>query len=296
MDVVRANLPRMVVFARVAELGSFAAAARDLDVGRPAVSAAVAELERSLGVTLLHRTTRSVRTTEIGEAFLGQCAAITKLAGEALAGAASASERPVGTLRVAAPSGVIGERLVAPAMARLARDHGVRVDLRCSDRRVRLVEEGLDAAIRLGIPTEAGLTMRRLARSDEIVVAPPALAARMHEPNDLIEAPWVAHAALSRRITLQGPGRARLSIDLRAAAVVDDGAAMLGLLRGGAGVGVVPRVMVGPDLRAGDLVQLFPRWRARTADLFILMPSKRPPRRVRLLIEALREEVANTRP
>jgi len=288
MSDLRANLPRMVVFARVAELGSFAAAAKELGLGRPAVSAAVAALEASLGVTLLHRTTRSLRLTEVGETFVEQCRELSSGASEAIAEANAASELAVGVLRVAAPGGVIAERLVAPALARLVREHGIEVDLRCSDRRIGLVEAGLDASIRVGTPTEAGLIMRRLGRTEEILVAAPELARTIERPEQLEEVAWVSHAELPHRFTLHGPGRRRLAVTMRSVARVDDSAAMLGLLRGGAGVGLMVRLALVDELTSGRLVQLFPGRRALRIDIFVLLPSsRRIPQRVRLLIDVL---------
>ena len=295
MDDLRANLPRMVVFAKVVDEGSFAAAAKALGLGRPAVSATIAALEASLGVTLLHRTTRSLRPTEVGEAFLEQCRQMASQARDALAEASAASERPVGTLRVTSPGGMIGERVVAPALARLVREHGVVVDLRCADRRLGLVESGFDACIRIGKPTESGLTMRRLGRTEEILVASPDLARTIERPEDLAEIGWVSHAELPRSFTLFGPGRRRLKVDMRPVAVVDDSAAMLGLLRGGAGVGLAVRVGLVDELAAGRLVQLFPERHAHRADIFVLLPSRRVPKRVRLLIDVLGEELTRTR-
>ena len=290
---LRTNLPRMMVFARVAELSSFTAAAAELGIGRPAVSSAVAALEASLGVTLLHRSTRSCELTQVGRELFERCALVRDLASEAILDASAASEELVGTLRLAAPGGLIGARLVAPVLAQLARDHGLSAELQCEDRRVGLVAGGFDAALRVGTPREAGLIMRRVGRTPEVLVASPAVAATICEPADLDAAPWVVHAALPRRIELIGPGRRRRALVMRATVVVNDGAAMMGLLRHGAGVGVVPLVTSRPELDSGALVRLFEGSHVRQADIFVLLPSrKRVPRRVRLFIEGLQAWLA----
>ena len=289
MDDLRANLPRMVVFARVVELGSFAAAARELGLSRPAVTAAVQALERSLGVGILHRTTRSLHPTDVGEELAAKCIELTELARGALADASATSEHPVGTLRVAAPSGIVTERLVAPALSRLAREHGVVVDLHSADHRVRLVEGGYDAAIRFGTPVEAGLTMRRLGRVEEVLVATPALARTIASPEDLVDAPWVEHRELPRQFVISGPGRRRKTITMRPVARVNENAAMLGLIRNGIGIGRMLAFGVADELARGELERVLPQWHAGRVDAFVLMPSRRPPRRVRLLIDALRD-------
>jgi len=280
----------MMVFVRVAELGSFTAAAAALGLGRPAVSSAVAALEDSLGVTLLQRTTRSCTLTAIGRELLERGTVIADLADRAFRDAESASENAIGTLRLAAPGGLVGERIVGPVVARLVREHGIQTELQCDDRRTGLVAGGFDAAIRVGTPRESGLIMRRVGRTPEVLVASPELAATIDRPEQLHDAPWVVHASLPRRVTLHGPGRRRMDLVIKPTVTVDDGAAMMGLIRSGAGVGLVPLVVSRPELEAGALVRLFEERHTRHADIFVLLPSaKRVPKRVRLLIEGLKQ-------
>ena len=238
---LRANLPRMLVLSRVAALGSFTAAAQELGLSRPAVSAAVSSLEASLGVTLLHRTTRTLRPTQVGEAFLDRCGALVELADEAVSEAVAASDNPVGVLRLSSPGGLIAEQIVAPVITRLVREHGITVDLRCSDARRPLVEGGFDVALRVGIPREAGLVMRRVGRTREVLVASPELAATIETPEDLNRIGWVCHAELPRNLALGKSGRAQ-TLAMRPVALVDDSVAMLELIRRGVGVGRIIRI------------------------------------------------------
>ncbi|MEM6992845.1 MAG: LysR family transcriptional regulator [Myxococcota bacterium] len=295
MTDLRASLPRMVVFAHVAELGSFTAAARELRSSRAAVSMAVAALEEELGVALLHRTTRSVRTTAAGDELAAGCREVQRVGRASLAEVAAHSERPVGVLRVTAPAGILGEKFVAPVLAELVRDHGVVVELQCSDALQPLADGGYDASIRIGTPRQEGLIMRRVGRTAEIVVAVPALAERARAADDLSELGWVVHGSLPRRFVLTGPGRQRTTIVMRESAVVNDGGAMLGLLRAGAGLGLVPRLGVAHELERGALVEVFPGRHVRSADIFVLLPSrKRVPKRVRLLLDAMKAAFAGT--
>lgn len=277
-----------MVFVRVAELGSFTAAATQLGLGRPAVSSAVAALEESLGVTLMHRSTRRCTLTPLGRELLARGKAIRELANDALKEAETASEQAVGTLRLAAPAGLIAERLVGPVLAELVREHGVVTELQCTDQRVSLVGGGYDAAIRVGTPREPGLTMRRVGRTPEVIVAAPELAATIERPEHLQTAHWVVHARLPRQFVLQGPGRRRVTITPRPAITVDDSAALLGAATHGGGLALLPLFACQPELQLGTLVRVFEDRHARTADVFVLMPSrKNVPTRVKLLIEAL---------
>lgn len=296
MTDLRANLPRMVVFARVAELGSFTAAAQALRLSRAAVSTAVATLEDELGVALLHRTTRSVRTTVAGDELVQGCREVERVGRASLAEVSAHSEQPVGVLRVTAPAGVLGEKVVAPVLAGLVRDHGVQVELHCSDALQPLADGSYDASIRIGTPRQAGLIMRRVGRTSEAVVAVPELARRVRQADDLREFGWVVHRSLPRRIVLTGPGRRKMTVAMREAVVVNDGGAMMGLLRAGAGLGVVPRLALTDELTQGTLEEVFPGSHVRSADIFVLLPSrKRIPKRVRLLIDAMKAAFAQAR-
>ena len=292
MDL-RSNLPRMLVFAKVAEQGSFSAAARELRLSRAAVSGHVAALEGELGVSLLHRTTRSVRLTEAGEELLGESQALEQQGRAALEGVAARAGRPVGVLRVTSPGGVFGERLLAPVLARLIREHDLSVDLHCADERISVVEGGFDAAVRLGMPRASDLVMRRVGRSDEIVVCAPALVEVAAAAESIGELRWVVHRALPSQFVLHGPGRRRRHVRLRDRILVNDSAAMMGMVRAGAGLAIIPRVGVEEDLRSGTLVEVFPDRRARIVDVYVLYPSReRVPVRVRLLVEGLRNALA----
>jgi len=183
----------------------------------------------------------------------------------------------------------VTERFVAPALSRLAAEHGILIDLHSADHRVPLVEQGFDASIRIGTPVEAGLTMRRLGRAEEVLVCTPELARTIRSPDDLAEAPWVTHTELPRQFTLQGERRKRRKVVMRPVARVNESIALVSLIRRGVGVGRILEFAVAEEIARGELVRVLPTWRAGLVDIFVLMPAPRPPPRVRLLIEALRE-------
>ncbi|MEM9460320.1 MAG: LysR substrate-binding domain-containing protein [Myxococcota bacterium] len=283
----------MIVFARVVDAGSFSGAARALRLSRSAVSMAVAALEEELGVALLHRTTRALRITPAGEELLEGCRQLEQVGQAALEEVCASSARPVGVLRITAPAGIVGERLVAPVAAKLVREHGLTVDLDCTDDRQPLVEGGFDAAIRMGTPRASSLVMRRVGRTQDVVVAAPGLAQRARQAPDLGELRWVIHKNLPRRFVLTGPGRRRTTVTMREAVLVNDSTVMVGLLRGEAGLGLLPRFCLPDDVDRGTLEEVFPERYARMLDIFVLFPSrKRVPARVRLLIEAMKEALA----
>src|SRR5690348_9523030 len=140
----------LTAFARVVESGSFVAAAGRLGISVSAVSRHVAELETHLDVRLLNRTTRRLALTESGSAFYERCVQLLADLDEAEQSASAAAVTPRGTLRLSAPV-TFGERHVAPAIAAFVERYPeMHFDVELSDRAVDLIEEGFDAALRIG--------------------------------------------------------------------------------------------------------------------------------------------------
>lgn len=155
----------MQVFARVAALGSFSAAARALGLSQTGVTKHVAALETRLGTRLLHRTTRRLTLTETGRGYLEACERILAEIAEAEAMAGAEGVEAHGTLRLNVPLS-FGVREIAPALAAFAAVHpALTIELGLNDRRVDLIEEGWDLAVRIGTLADSGLIARRLAAS-----------------------------------------------------------------------------------------------------------------------------------
>src|SRR6185437_5245272 len=167
-------LDGIAAFACVADNESFTVAARRLKISKSAVSAHVQRLERRLGVRLLNRTTRRLSLTEAGAAYYRHCVRILVEA-EAAEQAASALQRePRGTLRISAPDS-FGWMHVAPAVPGfLKRFPELAIDITLSAAHVKLVDEGLDLAIRIGVLEDSPLVVRKLAPSRLVLCASPA--------------------------------------------------------------------------------------------------------------------------
>ncbi|CAN5890374.1 LysR family transcriptional regulator [soil metagenome] len=175
----------MRAFVAVATWGSFAEAARRLRISPSAVTRSVAQLEDRLGLTLLNRTTRSVRLTERGQIYLGSSRRILEdlEAGERQARGENAEPR--GVLHVAAPI-VFGRLHVLPMVGRLLVDHpSLTVRLSLSDRNVHLVEDGVDAALRIGALADSSLTAVKLGSVSRVLVASPTYLADRGSPSSL---------------------------------------------------------------------------------------------------------------
>lgn len=176
------DLPAIVTFVRVADTRSFKTAAAQLDMSGPAVSKAIARLERGLGGKLLHRTTRHVSLTDDGRAFLERCRRILEDLGEAEELFTSRRLTPRGRLRVQMPLG-FGRHVVLPKLpAFLAGYPNLVVDVDLSDRIVDFAEEGLDVAVRIGDVTDTRMIVRKIYDIRFVTCASPAYLARRGTP------------------------------------------------------------------------------------------------------------------
>ncbi len=180
------RLEMLRTFVAVADHESFAEAARRLRISPTAASRAVAALEQSLGQPLFRRTTRSVRLTEHGALYLERCrAALAELDDAALILRGSDGARPGGTLVITAPV-TFGRLHILPIVTRLLRSHSaLRVELTLIDRIVRLVDEGIDVAVRIGDLSDSSLHALKVAEVRRVLVASPAYLADRGSPENV---------------------------------------------------------------------------------------------------------------
>jgi DNA-binding transcriptional LysR family regulator len=281
------------VFVAVARQGSFTAAAGSLGLTKSVVSQHVRTLEERCGVRLFERTTRTLHLTQVGEQVL-EAASEMMLAVQAIEQVVEAHrDTPRGTLRVTLPldPGIL--EAVGAVTTRLLRQHpSLKVNLDFDDEMRDLVQDGFDVALRLGEMRESSLVVRRLGSEPEILaVNPAALAGRAApgHPRDLGVLPWLVHSAQRPRSSwvfrLENDEEAQVTLD--AAVSVSTVIAMRSLLLHGAGIGLVPRHMIHDDLRSGRLLQVCPGWFRRRIWLHALLPTRRPPPRVRVFLDQL---------
>jgi len=166
----------------VAESGSFARGARSREISAPAATRAVAALEKHLGALLLQRTTRSLRLTEQGEAFLADCRRVMADLDAAEAAVTGARDEPRGTLSITAPA-LFGSRHIAPLLFEFLDRHvALQARVLFTNRLVHLVDEGFDVALRIAVLPDSGLTAVPVGRMRSVVVASPAYLRRHGVP------------------------------------------------------------------------------------------------------------------
>lgn len=287
------DLASLAVFARVVEAGGFSAAAGSLGLSKSAVSKQVSRLEARLGIRLLNRTTRRLSLTEAGALFYEGCQRMVAEAEAAEAAVTHLAAAPRGTLRVNAPVSFAMLHL-APILPELMEScPELSIDLTLNDRRVDLVEEGYDVALRIGRLGDSSLIARRLAPSRSLLCAAPAYLERHGTPqrpedltghNCLIYS-YQAEGALWR---FQGPEGA-VSVRVTGRLQVNNGDVLCAAMQAGGGVGRLPTFIAGDALRAGRLLRLLPDWPlGDDAAVHAVYPSGRAPSpKIRVFIDFL---------
>jgi DNA-binding transcriptional LysR family regulator len=176
------RLAAMETFVYVVETGSFSAAARRLNIGQPAVSKTIAQLEARLAVRLLLRSTRGLTPTEAGLAFFDRAKRAIEEANEADNAARGAASGLTGNLRICAAV-TFGRQHIVPYLGPfLDQNPDLNIDLMLDDRNINLVEEGVDIALRMGVLSDSGLTARKIAECRRVVLGTPQYFEKHGEP------------------------------------------------------------------------------------------------------------------
>ncbi|HKX94597.1 MAG TPA: LysR family transcriptional regulator [Methylibium sp.] len=292
------DLNDLYYYAQVVDHGGFAAAGRALGIPKSKLSRRVALLEERLGARLLLRSTRSFAVTEVGRAYHAHCRAMLVEAEAAEQAVALAHAEPCGVLRLSCPVALLAAR-VGEMLARFMAAHPrVELHLEETNRRVDVVAEGIDVAIRVRPPPleDSELVMRVLSDRGQCLVASPALLARAgglpQGPADLARLPSMdlGQPQDEHRWVLLGPDGARAELRHRPRYV---SRAMLALRDAAvAGVGVVqlPRMFLTEQIARGELATVLPGWEPPREIIHAVFASRRGQLpAVRALIEFLAE-------
>lgn len=288
------SLNRMVVFAEVVARGSMSGAARALGMSPSAVSQQVRALEREGGITLLHRSTRRLATTDAGARLYEHCAALVEAARRASRQLAQSRDAPEGELRLAAPVGFA--RHVAIALGPLLADHPtLTMHLAVDDAMTDLIEQRIDLAIRFGRLADSTWVAQPLAHFAWVMVASPACLRRTGMPatvGELAALPWVGRSgdgSAERTLTLHDGRGAVQAVTVRPRIASNNVMSLTQMAIEGLGAALLPRADVDADLHAGRLVEVLPGWAPEPIAAYAVTPQRdAQPAKVRLAIEALR--------
>ncbi|WP_176059497.1 LysR family transcriptional regulator [Paraburkholderia sp. BCC1876] len=273
------RLIAMETFIGVIEAGSFSAAARRLNVGQPAVSKSIAQLEERLGVRLLLRSTRGLTPTDAGQKFYERAKRVIEEADEAELAVRISGASLSGRLRVCAPVTFARLRIVPSMKAFLAAHPDLTLEVVLDDRHIDLLEEGIDVALRMGVLGDSSMTARKIGQSRRIVVGTPAyfeLAGTPNVPADLITheaiiyeqrgggATWSFKRGSSETaVAVSGRMRVTAAEGVRAAVLAD------------MGVAIASEWMFAPELASGAVQAVVTDWTLPPVDLWAVFPTGR---------------------
>ncbi|MGH6963669.1 MAG: LysR family transcriptional regulator, partial [Phenylobacterium sp.] len=290
MDIISA----LRTFLRVAETGSFTAAAIDLNLTQPAVSRQVSALETHLNTRLLHRTTIALALTAEGEQMIPMALRVIE-AVEAL-GETACSERAVsGKVRISLPAPLglyISDRLAA-----LLRSHpGLSVELIFRETPSDLVEEGIDLEVRLGAVADSSLMGRRIGWTTAFLVAAPSYLegrAAPVAPQDIPTHDCICYArAGDGRFWSFSNGADDIKLRIAPRMTADSAVAVHRAALAGGGLAILSHILACPDIEAGRLISLMPEFPPTRLPINLVYPSRRNmPLRVRTVLEFLAEAV-----
>ncbi len=296
-DKTNYDINSLMIFAAVVEEKGFSRAANRLSLPRSTISRKVAELERSLGVRLLNRTTRSVTPTEAGESLHAVCSRIEQdlISVEAVVG--SHLEQPRGVLRVSIPD-TPGGLFLGKWLATFQKNYPhIRLEVQVTDRLLNMVDERLDAAIRVGPLSNSGLIAQRLAVTERWVCASPdlcrGLGGPFADPAALRAFPAVAFSdGLGRGgawLLHNSEGYSVRPDGLTWRSSVNDMATLVGMVQAGAGLGLIPGFVARPHLDAGTLVNVLPGWSGPEATFYLVYADRElMPAKLRVFVEFMR--------
>jgi len=277
-----ADLNDLRFFAAVVEHAGFSAAARALGVPKSRLSKRIALLEERLGVRLLQRTTRRFAITEVGERFLAHCRAMLEEAQAAQDVVDELRAEPRGIVRVSCPISLVQTVLAHVLPDFLAQHPKVQVRLVASNRRVDVINEGFDIAIRVRtkLDTDAALVVRSFGQSRVLLAANPQFLdenGRPTTPQDLERLPLLSqfeHDGAQVLELLDGSG-AKVTVEMRARVICGEFGVLYEAAKRGMGITALPEFVCAPAIARGELEVVLPAWSIPQGMAHFVYPSRR---------------------
>ncbi|MCA7997263.1 LysR family transcriptional regulator [Burkholderia metallica] len=290
-------LATMRIYVRVVERGTMSGAARDLDMGQPAVSERIERLEKHLGTRLLMRSARTLVCTEEGRIFYERSKALLEAADDAVASVSKSENALDGTIRLAAPQ-CFGEVVLPRVLMHVRTAYpNLHIDLVLNDDIVDPVTEGVDISIRVGQLGDGGFIAYPVGAVGRRLVAAPSYLER-HGPLDtaaeLAHHPFIRVKGVfaSERLPLQHEGGPLEYARIRTIMTTSHWRPMFDTIAAGGGIGVIQQPACADALASGTLVELLPRYALPDFALNVLVHAQRPlPPRVQAVVGLLKQDI-----
>lgn len=270
------QLQDMALFALIAECGSFTAAAKRAGLPKSSVSQRISQLEQSIGLRLLNRTTRQLNLTGAGERYLVHCQEMRLASERAELTIRRLRDNPSGRLRITSPAG-LGATLLARMNVEFQKRYPeVSLEISVSDTVVDLVQEGFDIALRTGKPQDSSLIGRTLGRCPRYLLASAAYLAespQLETPSDLKSHRCIMHRAWPEWVLRQGDKYHRWLLPMEHS--TDNLLYARECALAGAGITLLPVFLCREEVASGALIRVLPEWEAEDNDLYLVYPSRK---------------------
>ncbi|CUI06913.1 Transcriptional regulator, LysR family [Janthinobacterium sp. CG23_2] len=284
----------MALFVEVVKTMSFRGAAAAIGVPSSTLSRRVSALEKSIGLRLLHRTTRKIELTEAGRLYFERCRRIVDEANFAHEQLGEMLAQPTGVLRASMPEG-FANIFLAPLVADFARSYpGISFELDLSPRPVDLVTEPVDVAIRMGEPPSSNLIARQLALLPRYLYASPDYLAAAGEPRQLAD--LARHECLRLRTAQSDKwallkGEEKVEIAVGGRFLLNSVGMIQRLATHHMGIAVLAGDIVSDDLASGRLRRVLPDWQATPIPVYAITETRLLPAKIQCFIDFLREHL-----
>lgn len=274
------RLRQMAIFAKTIDHGSFRGAARELRLSPSVVSHHISQLEDSLGVALIYRSTRKLTLTREGHRLLAAAQKMLEAVEGELAELSMSANAPSGELRMTIPS-VLSQSHFTEQIAAFSQAHPrIKLSLDFSDIRRDLIDDGFDIAIRMGPKAKTTATSRKLFSVErKLVASTDYLASRLapDHPDDIADWDWLALTPVQNvPVSFTKAGGTQATIKPEARVFANDAQALYRLARAGAGLAIVPDFLASEDVEAGSMKYVLPDWKLRAIDVFAAWPASAP--------------------
>jgi DNA-binding transcriptional LysR family regulator len=273
------NLDGIDVFVKVVQCGSFSGAARILGMPVTTVSGKVASLEKRLGITLIHRTTRKLSVTQAGDAFFKRCVRALEEVEAGKREIATTKSEPEGLLRITTPPD-LGYSLLPPIIRTYLRTYPkMRAELLLTNRVVDLVGEGVDLAIRVGTLKDSSLIAKKFLDVQSALWASSSYVKKNglpRHPKDLIQHDCITFKFTPEVFNLSN-GRESLKVSIVPKIIVDDIEALKVFVVGGDGIGMIPSLICKSEVASGKIVRVLPAWELASPNIgvYFVYPPQR---------------------